>query len=110
MRGAHLAALNACGFVLVVLALLCHARTVDVADAQQAPATCTQIVGFSQTMQWYFAGFQSAGGNPSHWELRWVGGGSIGNWADPNYEGWTNNSNQVDGCAQSSSAPDRALV
>jgi hypothetical protein len=110
MRGAHLAALYACGFVLVVLALVSHARGVDVADAQQAPATCTQIVGFSQTMQWYFAGFQSSVGNPRNWELRWVGGGSIGNWADPNYEGWVNDNNQVDGCAQSSSTPDRALL
>src|SRR5215216_4198504 len=78
-----------------------------VTDAQAA-ATCTQIVGFSQTMQWYFGGFRDTVGNS--WELRWVGGGSIGNWADPNYVGWTDDSNQVDGCASNSSSPDRALL
>src|SRR5436190_1560835 len=76
----------------------------------EAASACTQIVGFSQTMQWYFAGFQSAVGNPVGWELRWVGGGSIGNWADPSYQGWTNDSNQVDGCSQNSSTPDRGLL
>ncbi len=59
-------------------------------------------------MQWYFGSFRGDVGNS--WELRWVGGGSIGNWADPNYTGWTDDSNQVDGCAQNSSAPDRALL
>src|SRR6185295_12662754 len=85
-------------------------NTINVVDAQAASPTCTEIVGFSQTMQWYFAGFREGVGASDRWELRWVGGGSIGNWADPNYEGWTNDSNQVDGCASRSSTPDRALL
>ena len=110
MTRGRLRALCACLFVLIALTAVGQANIAIVAEAQQASSTCTQIVGFSQTMQWYFAGFQSATGAPDRWELRWVGGGSIGNWADPNYEGWSNDSNQVDGCAQNSSAPDQALL
>jgi hypothetical protein len=72
-----------------------------------AASTCTQIVGFSQTMQWYFGGFREGSGGS--WELRWVGGGSIGNWADPSYVGWQD-SYQADSCSQSGSAPDRGLI
>ncbi len=108
MTRGHLRALCTCLFLLIVLAVLGQSKSADIVGAQQAPATCTQIVGFSQTMQWYFAGFRNTVGNS--WELRWVGGGSIGNWADPNYVGWTDDSNQADGCAQNASAPDRALL
>ena len=107
MTRGQLRALCACLFVLTVLAVSGQYRSAGVANAA---ATCTQIVGFSQTMQWYFGGFQNAVGNPGSWELRWVGGGSIGNWADPNYEGWTDDSNQVDGCDSNSSAPDQGLI
>jgi hypothetical protein len=58
-------------------------------------------------MQWYFGGFREASGGS--WELRWVGGGSIGNWADPSYVGWQD-SYQADSCSQSGSAPDRGLI
>jgi hypothetical protein len=61
-------------------------------------------------MQWYFAGFQGAVGNPGNWQLRWVGGGSISNWADPNYDGWTNDNNLVNGCDQDVNVPERALL
>src|SRR4051794_38297857 len=73
-----------------------------------AASSCTQIVGFSQTMQWYFGGFKTPA-NSANWELRWEGGGSIGNWADPNYSGWTD-AYLVDGCAQAVNSPDRALI
>jgi hypothetical protein len=109
MTSGHLRALGACLFVLIVLAVLGQSTSAAIVGAEQASASCTQIVGFSQTMQWYFGGFRDTVGGIS-WELRWVGGGSIGNWADPNYVGWTDDSNLVDGCAQNVLSPDRALL
>jgi hypothetical protein len=108
IRGGQWLALCATTLILVVLTITHENSDTEVASAQQASATCTQIVGFSQSMQWYFGGFRGTVG--SSWELRWVGGGSIGNWADPNYVGWTDDSNQVDGCASNASSPDRALL
>ena len=109
MTSGHLRALGACLFVLIVLAVLGQSTSAATVGAQQASASCTQIVGFSQTMQWYFGGFRDTVGG-INWELRWVGGGSIGNWADPNYVGWTDDTNLVDSCAQNVLSPDRALL
>src|SRR4051812_45790239 len=106
MTRGQLRGLCACLLVLCVVALVGQSRSAGVADAQAASSTCTNIIGFSQTNQWYFAGFQNSVGNPGRWELRWVGGGSIGNWADPNYEGWTDDTHQSTGCDQGQSAPD----
>src|SRR4029434_5172654 len=75
--------------------------------------TCTEVVGFSQTMQWYFGGpgyptFTSIAG-PGRWQLRWEGGAAIDSWADPNFSGW-GPAAQVNSCDQGSSNPDRVLL
>jgi hypothetical protein len=55
--------------------------------AQSAPGSCTEVIGFSQTAQWYWGGFiQSL--TTDNWQLRWRDGASIDLWANPNYEGW----------------------
>ncbi len=86
------------------------ANTVKVAFAGQhqiAAFECTQVIGFSQTNQWYSAGFESAVDN-SRWQLLWNSGASINRWADPNYEGWSRS--LVSPCSQGQGSPDRVLL
>src|SRR5215472_10388981 len=108
MSSWRLRALFVCGMILVVFITISHQNSATSAEA--ASVTCTQIVGFSQTMQWYFAGFQTTISNTKSWELRWVGGGSIGNWADPNYVGWTDDAYQATSCSTNWNSPDQALL
>jgi hypothetical protein len=78
--------------------------------AQQAPAfTCTEVIGFSQSEQWYDGGFIASVANPGNWQLRWYSGGSVDLWADPNFAGW-NSSALVSQCSQGSSTPDRVVM
>ncbi len=70
--------------------------------------TCTQVIGFSQTNQWYSSGqFESRVDN-SRWELLWNGGAGIEQWRNPNYVGWNNA--PVSPCAQGSRNPDRVVL
>jgi hypothetical protein len=94
-------------FILLLIGLV-PGSLQGIANAQQASFTCTEIVGFSQTMQWYFAGFPQATGNPGGWQLRWQGAASIDAWADPNYSGWQP-AYQVNSCS-SGGNPDRVLL
>ena len=41
--------------------------------------SCTEIIGYSQTMQWYYGGAQEQLGRGRS-QLRWEGGGSIDLW------------------------------
>src|SRR6266487_70884 len=99
--------------VLVIGAWLLLSRgPLPHASAQSTSFACTEVLGFSQTMQWYFGApgypsFVSLAG-PGQWQLRWEGGGDVGNWADPNYSGWTSQY-LVTGCSQGSANPDRVL-
>lgn len=55
-------------------------------------ANCVQIVGFSQTRQWFSSsddGFESQVGD-GMWEALIQGGGSIDRWMDPQFSGWAN--------------------
>ncbi len=79
--------------------------------SSQAAATynCTQIIGFSQTYQWFYGGtpnFKDVVG--PNWQLLWQGGAGIDSWADPNYVGWSASAEQL--CPQLSSTPDRVLL
>jgi len=69
---------------------------------------CTEFIGYSQTMQWYFGGAQGELGRGRS-QLRWVGGGAIDNWADPNYEGWRPGA-RVNGCSSNDDSPDRVVM
>src|SRR5438874_1912261 len=77
--------------------------------AQQASFICTEVIGFSQTEQWYDAGFISSIPNPGTWQLRWYSGGEVDFWADPNFTGWGAGS-LVSHCSQNSSTPDRVVM
>ena len=77
-----------------------------------AGGACMEIIGFSQTQQWYFGG----GGNeflsqmPSgSTQLRWQGGASIDAWSDPAFVGWTPAA-LANSCSASSSNPDRIVL
>jgi len=73
------------------------------------PPVCTQVIGFSQTSEWYeTAGIFEFGVDDAHWQLLWNTGGGVDRWQDPNYVGWSNA--LISPCAQGSAAPDRVLL
>jgi hypothetical protein len=69
--------------------------------------TCTQVIGYSQTSNWY-DGFETAVTN-SRYQLFWYGGGAVRLWADPSYQGWVNGA-LYSPCASGSGAPDRVIL
>src|SRR5438094_7358878 len=109
-----------CG-VLIVLGLAfaplaAPDLSVGPAMAQQVSYTCTEVIGFSQTDQWYEGGFRPSIPNPGNWQLRWFSGGSIDQWAagGGNYQaggfpGWYPQY-LVTHCAQNSGSPDRVVL
>jgi hypothetical protein len=92
--------------LVVLLALGGSLVSPAVVHAQEF--TCTEFIGYSQTMQWYFSGAQQELGRGRS-QLRWQGGGSIDLWADPNYEGWQP-SGRVNGCSTNEDRPDRVVM
>src|SRR5687767_5861624 len=68
---------------------------------------CTEFIGYSQTMQWYFGGAQGEFGRRS--QLRWQGGGTVDLWANTGYAGWASNG-RVNSCAQNEERPDRVVM
>jgi hypothetical protein len=75
----------------------------------QVGATCTEVIGFSQTDQWYEAGFISGVPDAGAWQIRWTDGASIDRWADTTDSVWDLR-NLVSHCRQSSSAPDLVVL
>ena len=84
--------------------------------------TCTEILGFSQTLQWMDTPEFQARIDDPRWQARLHAGGDVDYWADPNADAWT--SPPVDPtcaaaglgltalcslCADGSAAPDRVL-
>lgn len=76
---------------------------------RQTPAafTCTQVIGFSQTNDWFSRGFESFVDDDA-WQELWRIGAAIDLWADPNYVGWSEPI--VSPCATNSGSPDRVLL
>jgi hypothetical protein len=76
------------------------------------PFTCTQIIGFSQTRQWWLGtgtqNFQTAINNPTQWQGLFVDGASIDHWANPNDPAW--NTGLFNPCSFLSTDPDRVLL
>src|SRR5262249_13233456 len=93
----------------IAVALLLATAMFSPAAVHAQDFNCTEVIGYSQTMQWYFAGFPDQAGGRAHWQLRWQGGGSIDNWAGPGYVGWSTTA-LVTGCASNSNRPDRILL
>ena len=86
---------------------------------------CTQVIGFSQAIGWFQAGFEQAPGiDNSQWQYLGHPGASIEMWTNPNYDGWLNTGdrlNYVDSpntdndhiysnCATNAINPDRVIV
>jgi hypothetical protein len=90
------------------LALAASLVAAVVAPAGAAP-TCTQVIGFSQTLQWYQEGgvFESVV-DDARWQLLGRGGASIDQWQNPDYEGWSDP--LYSPCANGSAAPDRVVL
>jgi hypothetical protein len=68
--------------------------------------TCTQLIGYSQTDNWY-DGLESVVAN-DRYELLWNGGGAVRLWADPGYAGWSQP--LYSPCASGSGSPDRIVM
>src|SRR5215216_7757588 len=88
---------------MVVLLTLLGSSVLGPAVVHAQEFTCTEFIGYSQTMQWYFGGAQQELGSGRS-QLRWVGGGAIDNWTDPSYEGWRASA-RVNGCSQNEERP-----
>jgi hypothetical protein len=69
-------------------------------------ATCTEVIGFSQTAQWFEGGFESVVAG-SKYQLRWASGGDILQWSQPGYAGWTGPMSSA--CVSGYTAPDRVI-
>ena len=75
-------------------------------SAGSSSFVCTQVIGFSQTAEWYPA-FESIV-DDKRWQLQWEPKGRILRWVDPNYVGW--DATIVSPCVQRSGNPDRVVL
>lgn len=68
------------GLLLMVTAAACSSSTLE------PEGVCSEVIGYSQTYQWYNAGFEDEveGG----WQGRFKMGGSVDLWIDPDFDGW----------------------
>ncbi|MFT4941083.1 MAG: poly(3-hydroxybutyrate) depolymerase [Paraglaciecola sp.] len=76
--------------------------------------SCTQVIGFSQTLQWYNGGeidnvsaFERAVDNDK-WQLQAKAGATISSWADPESSVWSTAITSL--CAEKSIQPDRIVL
>jgi hypothetical protein len=91
------------GHVLLVSSMTTAAAAVP-APRGAATFTCTQVLGFSQTRNWFRA-FQIDLGNARYQLLQSTNGGL--KWQDPNFSGWDNP--LISPCTQGSRDPDRII-
>ncbi len=94
---------------LVAIHLLAMTSITATAAAEEvssraAAYTCTQVLGFSQTRNWFRA-FQIDLGNSRYQLLQSTNGGL--KWQDPNFSGWSNP--LISPCTQGSQDPDRII-
>jgi hypothetical protein len=88
-----------------------------VSVSAQSESECTQVIGFSQTSNWYGNEAEpwfesSAGIDDDRWQLWWHRGAGVESWADPEYKGWDPNNpstHLVSPCTSASSTPDRVV-
>lgn len=60
---------------------------------------CTEVIGFSQTKQWYVHGGFESKVDGSKFQLRAASGASIEKWASPTFKGWTSSRLPTSACA-----------
>jgi hypothetical protein len=91
------------GHALLALSMTTPAAAAP-APRGAATFTCTQVLGFSQTRNWFRA-FQIDLGNARYQLLQSTNGGL--KWQDPNFSGWDNP--LISPCTQGSRDPDRII-
>jgi hypothetical protein len=82
--------------------------TAPSSPAPDSPFTCTRVLGFSQTAQWYRWGFESQVDDDS-WELFAYNGAGVSTWANPDSRMWTS-ARLYSPCAERSADPDRVVL
>lgn len=98
---------------LGMIALIFAASTSPTRQAAAAgPYACTMVIGFSQTRQWYNAGFEAAVGNGAAWQGLNVDGSTAIRIADPDEEIWQDwaDGKVTSRCATSWQTPDRIIL
>jgi hypothetical protein len=85
------------------------------AFAQTPQYTCTQVLGYSQTAQWYLGGDQNGATaafelavSDDHWQVQACGGAGVQRWADPEFSCWTSQIRSP--CANGTDTPERFLI
>ncbi len=74
----------------------------------QEAYTCTLVLGYSQTAEWYEAGGAFESVVPDDlWQLKWAGGAGVDRWSDPDNRAWE--AEILSPCADASDAPDRIV-
>src|SRR5205814_5127994 len=97
--------------LLASLAMALSLLTISPARAAQAASafTCTEVIGFSQTNNWFTEGgtFEPLVGD-ANWQERWYSGGRIDLWSNPDGAPWF--ASVLSNCASGGAAPDRVLI
>lgn len=73
--------------------------------------SCTLILGFSQTRDWFDqleASASATGIDPARWEMRGAGGAGVNRWAEANNDVW--NTEIRSPCARNANAPERIVL
>jgi hypothetical protein len=73
--------------------------------------TCTEVIGYSQTSNWYSVDVPSAFESAvvdARYQLRYELGAAVHYWADPSFGGWSGI--PFSPCAAGSGAPDRVVM
>ena len=74
-------------------------------------ASCTMVMGFSQTRQWFDAGFQTAAGGSDSWQRLTVNGSEVDVIANPSSAFWAAWPSGISSaCTTNSLTPDRVIL
>ncbi|RMD98850.1 MAG: hypothetical protein D6812_12725 [Deltaproteobacteria bacterium] len=93
----------------IVVALLGGLGPGSCGSPEPEDFACTEVIGFSQTRQWYVDSDFETLVEDGAWQLRAPSGASIDRWADPTYAGWAQP--PYSSCTEGdSTAPDRVLL
>jgi len=100
--------------------LLTSAAAAAVPPAAQGTPTCTMVLGFSQTADWYLApAFRRDSDRPEagaifesivdgdRWQLKWAGGAGVNVYSNPEAPAW--NAPVISPCLEGADAPDRIV-
>ena len=81
----------------------------DPPDTGPRSYTCTHVLGWNQTREWYtFSNEFERGVMNGQWQLQWDPQASVDTWSDPTFRGYE--APVVSRCFTSSSTPDRVIL